>query len=292
MQNLTPAAMAAFALELTPAIAFGFATDRITRTIQRLPAALRITLPALLCAPYLLVSLSRHIFRWDWLMLYALLPAAMAWLLTHAAMADPEQRGDWRDWFILLLLGLAVDLRWFDSAWPTGLRALNELFLVDAGLYGFLAIRHLSGTGYDFCLRWSDWKTGLRELVFFAPFVLGLGLLLGFIHPHRNLPAIGSALPRWIAIFFLTAVPEELFFRGWMQNLLERRVGRRAALVIASILFGLSHFNKRSAHFNWRYALLAAIAGIFYGRAWRQERRVAASTITHASVDWVWGLWF
>jgi hypothetical protein len=28
--------------------------------------------------------------------------------------------------------------------------------------------------------------------------------------------------------------------------------------------------------------------GIFYGRA----RRVAASTITHASVDWIWGLWF
>jgi hypothetical protein len=57
-------------------------------------------------------------------------------------------------------------------------------------------------------------------------------------------------------------------------------------------LFGLSHFNKRSAHFNWRYVLLATMAGIFYGRAWREHRRVAASTITHASVDWLWGLWF
>jgi membrane protease YdiL (CAAX protease family) len=93
-------------------------------------------------------------------------------------------------------------------------------------------------------------------------------------------------------IFFFTAVPEELFFRAWVQNLLERRVGRRAALVLASILFGLSHFNKRSARFNWRYVLLATIAGVFYGRAWRENRRVPASTITHASVDWLWGLWF
>ncbi len=100
---------------------------------------------------------------------------AIAWLLLRAAAADPEQRGNWRDALILLVLGLAVDLRWFDRAWPSGLRALNELFLVDAGLYGFLAIRQLSGTGFDFHLKWSDWKTGLRELVFFTPFVLVLG---------------------------------------------------------------------------------------------------------------------
>jgi hypothetical protein len=88
------------------------------------------------------------------------------------------------------------------------------------------------------------------------------------------------------------AVLEELFFRAWVQNLLERRVGQRAALLIASVLFGLSHFNKRSAHFNWRYVLLATIAGIFYGRAWREQRRVPASAITHTFVDWLWYLWF
>jgi uncharacterized protein len=292
MQNVTPIAIAALALELAPAVLFGCAAERIARAVPRWPLAKRITLPALLVVPYVMVSVSAHMFRWDWFALYAVLPVAVAWLLMRAAAADPEQRGDWRDAFILLLLGLAVDLRWFESAWPSGLRALNELLLVDAGLYGFLAIRRLNGTGFDFHLKWSDWKTGLRELSFFAPPVLLLGIALGFIHPHRNLPGIGGALLRWVAIFFFTAVPEELFFRAWVQNLLERRVGRRAALVIASILFGLSHFNKRSTHFNWRYVLLATIAGIFYGRAWRENRRVPASTITHASVDWLWGLWF
>ena len=110
----------------------------------------------------------------------------------------------------------------------------------------------------------------------------------------------------WVYIFVFIAVPEELFFRAWVQNLLEKRLSRPdsnadpattrrariAALVITSILFGLSHFNKRSAHFNWRYVILATIASIFYGRAWRQDRRVPASAITHASVDAIWSLWF
>jgi uncharacterized protein len=292
MQNVTPVAVAALALELAPAVMFGVAAERIARSLARWPMALRVSVPALLVAPYVLVSVPAHMFRWEWFALYTLLPVATAWLLSRAAAADPTQRGNWRDAFILLILGLAVDLRWFDGAWPSGLRALNELLLVDAGLYGFLAIRQLSGTGFNFRLRWTDWKTGMRELLYFTPIVIALGLALGFLHPHRNLPGIGSALLRWVAIFFFTAVPEELFFRAWVQNLLERRIGRRAALVIASVLFGLSHFNKRSAHFNWRYVLLATIAGIFYGRAWCEHRRVPASTITHASVDWIWGLWF
>lgn len=107
----------------------------------------------------------------------------------------------------------------------------------------------------------------------------------------NNKRGLAATLLRWVAIFFFTAVPEELYFRAWLQNLLERRVGRHPALLIASILFGLSHFNKRSTHFNWPYVLLATIAGIFYGRGWREHRRVPASTITHTSVDW-WGLWF
>lgn len=292
MQNVTPVAIVALALELAPAVLFGCAAERVARAVARWPAPVRLTVPALLVIPYVIVSISNHMFQWAWFALYTLLPVAIAWLLLRAAAVDPEQRGDWRDWFILLLFGLAVDLRWFDSAWPPGLRALNELFLVDAGLYGFLAIRHLRGTGFDFHFKWSDWRTGLRELLFFAPIVLALGLALGFIHPHRNLPGIGATLLRWVAIFFFTAVPEELYFRAWLQNLLERRVGRHPALLIASILFGLSHFNKRSTHFNWPYVLLATIAGIFYGRAWREHRRVPASTITHASVDWLWGLWF
>jgi len=292
MSNVTPVVIAVLVAELVPAAAFGFAAERVARAIERWPMPVRVALPALLVVPYVVIATTQHIFRWQWFALYAALPVVLAWLLARAAVADPEQRGNWRDALILLTLGLAVDLRWFDVAWPAGLRGLNNLLLADAGLYGFLAIRRLSGTGFDFHLHWSDWKTGLRELAFFAPAVLVLGLALGFLHPHSNLPAVSKAVLTWAGIFVFVAVPEELFFRAWVQNLLERRVGRRAALVITSVLFGLSHFNKRSATFNWRYVLLATIAGIFYGRAWRANRRVPASTITHTWVDWLWSWWF
>ncbi|HEY1678191.1 MAG TPA: CPBP family intramembrane glutamic endopeptidase [Candidatus Sulfotelmatobacter sp.] len=292
MTNVTPAAVAVLIVELIPAIAFGLAPERVARVVAEWPAGLRLAVPVLLVVPYAILALSGHILHGIWFALYAILPVAMAWLMERAATADPEQRGNWRDAFILLTLGLAVDLRWFDAAWPDGLRGLGNLLLVDAGLYAFLGIRRLSGTGFDFHFRWSDWKTGLRELLFFAPAVLALGIALGFIHPHADVPSVGKALWTWAGIFAFVAVPEELFFRAWVQNLLERRLGRTTALVMASILFGLSHFNKRSAHFNWRYVLLASIAGIFYGRAWRENRRVAASGITHTFVDWLWSWWF
>ncbi|MGD0416124.1 MAG: type II CAAX endopeptidase family protein [Terriglobales bacterium] len=295
MQNATPTAIAVLVLELAPAALFGLAGERVGQACARWPSTLRTVLPAVCALPYVLLSWSQQMFSWRWCALYAVLPVAIAWLLGKAANVDPEQRGNWRDAIILLTLGLAIDLRWFERAWPSGLTGLGKLLVVDAALYGFVAIRRLRGTGFDFHFRWRDWKTGLRELAFFAPLVLGFGMALGFLHPHAHALRL-SMIPTWIYIFIFIAVPEELYFRAWVQNLLERRVGRRAALGITAVLFGLSHFNKRlsysSAHFNWRYVLLASIAGIFYGRAWRQRRRLPASAITHASVDAIWTFWF
>jgi len=294
MSNLTSkvVAVAVLLMELAPAAAFGFASEQVAAAIAGWPRLIRILAPCVLVIPYLILSAAQ--LHWTWFLLYALLPALMAWLMEQARLSDPEQRGNWRDALILLTLGVVVDLRWFDSAWPVGSRGLGNLLLVDAGLYAFLGIRRLTGTGFDFHLNWSDWKIGLRELGFFAPVVIALGMAFGFIHPHANTPGVGSALFTWLRIFVFVAIPEELFFRAWVQNLLERRLGRHAALAAASILFGISHFNKRRglSHFNWTYVLLATIAGIFYGRAWRERRRVPASTITHTCVDWLWSWWF
>jgi uncharacterized protein len=288
---ITAPNLAAALFALFPFLAIGFFSQTAAARVRALPLWAQLAGPAALCLPYVLVAGAAGIFRWEWFALYAALPAAIAILLWQAAQADPAQRGNWRDFLILALLGLAVDLRWFEGAWPARLAIFNKVLLLDAGIYGFVLLRQLEGTGFDLRLRLSDLAIGLREAAFYTPIALVLGLKLGFLHLHRVWPGVGMMAGAWIFTFFFIAVPEELFFRGWLQNLLERRMGRTAALLVTAALFGLAHFNKRSAHFNWRYVLLAALAGIFYGRAWRRNRRVGASAVTHSTVDALWSLW-
>ena len=287
-EPLLPAAFA-LALLLGVLLAFGFAGESCVRAVQRLPLPARIALPGLLALPWLIAALGAHRFRLHWLMVYWAAPVAVALVLEAASRLDPEQQGHALDFLVLIPLGLAVDLRWLEGAWPAHFSVLGKLTLLDAGLYGFLAIRRLSGVGFNLRLRGRDAAIGLREFLFYAPIAIPLGLLLGFLHWHRRVHHPWLLAPLWIFTFFAVALPEEIFFRGWMQNLLERRMGRTPALLLTACLFGLAHFNKRTAFFNWRYVLLAAIAGIFYGRAWRQDRRVGASAITHATVDTIWG---
>jgi len=226
-----------------------------------------------------------------WLLVYALLPTLIAVVLWRAHERDPEQIGHWLDFAVLLILGLIVEFRRFDAAWPAHLSAFNRIILLDAGLYGFVVIRRLSNVGFDLRPQLCDWKNGLRELAFYAPIAVPLGLAIGFLHTHAEWPGVFRISVSLVSIFFLVAILEETYFRGWWQNLLERRIGPNPALLVTSVLFGLSHFNKGATAFNWRYVLLATLAGIFYGRAWRSNHRIFASAITHACVDAIWLLW-
>jgi membrane protease YdiL (CAAX protease family) len=49
-----------------------------------------------------------------------------------------------------------------------------------------------------------------------------------------------AEIPPWLPLSPATAVPDEFLFLGLIQNTLERTFGR-AALPIASIIFGLAH---------------------------------------------------
>lgn len=278
-------------LALIPYLAVAFFGEQCTAAAAKLPPALRIAAPALLCIPYILVALSTGTLHWHWLALYALLPVAIAAILLQARKKDPQQRGNWRDYLVLITLGLAVDLRWFEPAWPTHLAVFNKVLLLDAGIYAFLTLRQLNGTGFNLRLRFRDLRIGLREFLFYAPVGIAIGLSLNFLHVHALWPSPLRFGGAFLFTFFFIAIPEELFFRGWIQNLLECRIGRYPALLLTAALFGLSHWNKRTTNFNWQYVLLAALAGIFYGRAWRQDRRIGASAITHATVDTIWSIW-
>ena len=283
--------VSAAVLILAPMLVAAFAPAAFAALGRKLPTPLRLAGPAFLCVPFALVAHASGVLHWGWLGLYALLPVAVAIVLDQARAKDTGRRGTWRDFLVLTALGLAVDLRWLEPAWPSGFAAFGKMLLLDAGIYGFLAVRQLDGVGFDLRLKGRDVGVGLRGFLLYALIAIPLGLGLGFLHFHATWPEPPRAVAAFVFTFVFIAIPEELFFRGWVQNLLERRVGQTAALALTAILFGLAHWNKRTASFNWRYVLMAALAGIFYGRAWRAQRRVGASAITHATVDTLWSLW-
>ena len=280
-------AFGSFALLLAPLWFFAFGVAEPLRAALRSNVA-RMLIPATLAAPYLLFSLPQHQFRPAYFVAQALLPVALAALLAPVR----EQRLLWQDVVALLVLALTLELRLLSGAWPQhGLGSIPKLYLADAALYLYLVVRPVEGMGYSFRPRASAFLIGAREWLIFLPIALGLGFALGFIRFYPRAHSIAHIAAGVLVTFLLTAVPEELFFRGILQNLLEPITGRLRALAITSLLFGLSHFHKGAA-FNWRYVILAAIAGVFYGRAWRARRQLLASSITHTAVDVVWSLWF
>lgn len=282
---LFPRAFASFALLLAPLWFFGFGAAEALRSLG--PTA-RISCAALLSVSYFAFAAGTAIFSWRAAVIVIAFPMLMAAFL-ELPMLPKEMT--WRDGAVLAIVAATYYLKWLQSAWPPELAALPKLFLADVALYCFLVVRKLEGSGYRLVPTWSALKIGMREWALFLPLALTIGELTRFIHFHRTLPHLGNVAADLLLTFLLIAIPEELFFRSILQNLLETRIGRTAALLVTALLFGLSHFNHGSI-FNWRYVLLASVAGIFYGRAWRAERQIFASIVTHTAVDVVWSLWF
>jgi uncharacterized protein len=277
------ATVASFTLLLAPYWFFGFGLAEPLKGVLRRPVD-RVIASCVLVMPYLVFSLPLGEFRVDLCAELLIAIVGLTVLLEYA-------RGDWADYVALLTVALIIERHVFAPAWPIpGLSGLEKLLFVDVVLYEYLVVRRSVEVGFDFRARASDLRVGFREFAYYAPVALALGFGMGFLHLHRI-----SGSPQWVGAgwlftLFFVALPEEIFFRGILLNLLEKRIGTRAALLISAAVFGLAHFNKRAV-FNWRYVILAAIAGLFYGRSYLANRRILSAGITHATVDTVWSIW-
>lgn len=283
VRDMPAAVVASFVLLLAPYWFFGFGIAAPLKRILQRPA-LRIAASLAFLLPYLVFSIPRGAFRID-------LAAGLLCAIVGLTLLLEFVRADWADYLALLAVALIIEKHVFAAAWSIpGLSGLEKLLFVDVMLYEYLVVRRQPDIGFDLMVRVRDFAVGLREFAFYAPVALALGFALGFLHLHAisGNPAWFSA--SWLFTLFFVALPEEIFFRGILLQLLEKRMGTRAALLTSAILFGLAHFNKR-AIFNWRYIILAAIAGIFYGRSYLANRRVLSAGITHATVDTVWSIW-
>jgi uncharacterized protein len=221
---------------------------------------------------------------------FVLIPPALA------ATAERQSPGAWQDF--LILGGIWVGVKFSPSHWlwpyPGGHLAyvLTVLLCLNVALAVFVLIRKVKGIGYSIGWgnRWGFYV--LASYIVFVAIAIPLGTGMHFI----------QFAPRWlswetfpitlITIFFFTAWPEEFLFRGLLQNLLSRATRSDfRGWWMASILFGFSHITNMGFP-NWRYVLLASIAGIFYGWTWRKSGSIFASAIVHALVDATWHFFF
>ena len=91
-----------------------------------------------------------------------------------------------------------------------------------------------------------------------------------------------------ILIFAGTALPEEILFRSLIQSLIMLRFGANTrTLLAAAFIFGCAHLNNGPQPLpNWRYMILATIAGVAYGAVFRKASTVLSSAALHTLVDW------
>ncbi len=281
----TLASLAIFLLVMVLCAARGV-TEEI---LARFGGAAAILLAAALFLSYLMYSLGTGSFS-------ALRTAAVCALiflpLALAASAERRPPGVREDFVIIAATWAAVKflpVRWL---WPFPGEKLSHVFtvllMVDVGIAVFLMMRRIDGVGYS--IGWGP-KWGLiigGSFLAFAVIAIPLGLAERFVQFAPRWSSAASLPFTALGILLLTAWPEEFLFRGLLQNILSRVThSDLAGWCTASVLFGLAHITNN--HFpNWRYVLLATIAGFFYGWTWKKTGSIFASALVHATVDTLW----
>ncbi len=248
-------------------------------------------------AAYAAYSGATHIFdgRFPWqYVLYTGVPAGLMLSGVRAGREDPFAM-PLRFLAAVLVLWLPVDLGWLtEFRIPAGAERtvdVTQLIGLDVGLLLFTVVTPVRDLGYCFRLRLPDLRRALIALAAIAIVVIPLGLSIGFIrYGWQGVQPLAWALIA-LNIYFVVAIPEEFLFRGLLQNLFEKRWsrggGRIGSLLVASVIFGAAHLNN-SPFPNFRYVVLATLAALAYGWVWMRTRKVTASAVTHAAVDWIW----
>lgn len=205
-----------------------------------------------------------------------------------------------KEFAVALMLWLPLEfgkLSGFDIIFREGFQIPAQPFIAPVfGLYLFAILRDLPDIGYTFKWRSKDLQKVGIVLPLLALLLIPLGTRLGFIGYSFFDTSFADMVKYLIGIYFLVAIPEELLFRGIIQNLLGKvlahwRFGTAAALGIASVIFGFSHWNNFNPT-DWRYVFLATIAGLGYGWVYNRTGKTTVSALVHCGVNFVWAVIF
>jgi membrane protease YdiL (CAAX protease family) len=130
------------------------------------------------------------------------------------------------------------------------------------------------------------------------PWIAFSVLILFLFSKTVDLINIDIKLPRQILYFiiinfFFVVIPEEAFFRGFLQNEIVKGLSNRAAPILGilsvSLLFGFIHFFFVP---NIYYIFGVMIASVLYGTIYHFSESIESSIITHFSVNIIHFIFF
>ncbi len=284
-----PAALsliAAFLLEYIFYLAPGFEAARewLRQRLSRRQLALYLALTAI--APYLAYSIPTGQFTW---IAFASLAAIVAAVAFWNLVLRPSPVSDV---LFLALLAAIVYSRAFHHIYasPINLRVdiLGKLMLIRTGALAVLELRRVEGIGFGFVPSQMEWIAGVRYFFYFLPVGFPLALVLGVVQLNFTGFLFWKTLATFFGALWVLALSEEFYFRGlWQQWLTAWTARPYLALLAASLLFGAAHLPS-GVFPNWRLAAVSAVAGCFYGMAYRKTGSIRASMVTHALVVTAW----
>ena len=267
-------------------VASGGLLQKITDRVNRTMGAALITVPLL---TYFVYAIGTRSFDWGRVgiaVAFCLLPTFVA------ASAGEKQFGSWQDYVALFLIFFPYWRGILRQLWiypdPAVRYTFSCMLAIQVGLVVFFLVRRADRTGYGYA--WARGWTLVTVVCYLLAgvIIIPLSMKIHFVafDPHR---AHLSRLPLdMLGIFLFTAWGEEFFFRGLLQNALQRTLRNEyVGWALASIIFGFSHILHGHAP-NWKYVFLASIAGVIYGFAWRKTGSMTVSATIHMAVDVTW----
>jgi uncharacterized protein len=266
------------------------------RRLDNVPGNAALAIPVLvLAAAAVCLWLSGAEFeptRWAMLVLVVAGAGALFWI----GRESPSPRV--ADAVAVLLVWLSVEFALLPALPipPQGRGFLNaaKLLVVPFFVAELLLVRRWDGLGFDLRVKARMLVPAVVAFAVFAAVAIPVALAIGFASVSTSLPPPVEMAGRALAIFVLVALPEELLFRGVIQNGITRALGSRnaptAGLLLASVVFGAAHLNNPPNVVQ--YAVLATLAGVAYGWVYVKTGSVVASALVHTAVDWVWSVLF
>jgi membrane protease YdiL (CAAX protease family) len=220
---------------------------------------------------------------------YTLAPVLCAYVQGSGRVSQPSAL----DFLTILLLWLPLEFSAGASLIPRHaqgiLHSVAYGIAITLALVIFAGFRSFPGLKINLPRHGRDYWLPLAAFAVTAPVLAVAGIALGFIPPvHASTQSASRMLSAVGIVFAATALPEEILFRSLIQNFLMLRFGSSTrTLLIAAFIFGCAHLDNGPQPLpNWRYMILATIAGVAYGFVFRKASTVLSSATLHMLVDW------